>query len=579
MIKALFYVILPLTLLSCASVDRETSKQLRKMVISKDFDSAINLLTASPLAQNEKAQLLYYFELGLLNHYKGDFTQSNVALLKAKELVDELYTTRVSGKISSMLSNDNADLYYGEKYEASLVYFYLSLNFYMQATLSTDPSEKKVLFRQAKSEITGWDSFLTEIKSERIGKAIFKEDLLAKTFGAFVHEAQGTREDTQIVLQLYKDANDVLFKNYNLYPTYNTSYLHFKENFSDLANLTQKEVAGKYVLETQHGQTLKDFLALKILRITKKIIPNQYKATITEIRPSTLVLDNLKREGGNVTFLIQDGLIVEKLARTYEYPLSLNGSIVSGLTFGLGNAISFELPYVETPPILDNARLEALEASGKVVSFSPLSIISPLSELADQAINEHSSSIATKTGARVAGKHIAAILAAQATYNASKNDHPAMAFLIATATHSAAVAAIKESEKADLRYWSTLPSNIRMGNLTLPNGTYRFRAVFGQEGSLDYRVIDLGEQSVEKGTLKFVMDNKNQHYQSRDLASNDQPVIITAQEQSQTPSLENVVVSTAEAPKAKAGCMKDDECPEGSVCATVGGEYPGWCAN
>lgn len=579
MIKAFSYVFLSLFLLSCASVDRETSKQLRSMVMAKDFDSAINLLGTSPLAQNEKTQLLYYFELGLINHYKGDFTQSNIALLKAKELIDELYTTRVSGKLTSVLSNDNADFYYGEKYEASLVYFYLSLNFYMQATLSADPSEKKVLLRQAKSEITGWDSFLTEIKIERIGKAVFKEDLLAKTFGAFVHEAQGTREDTQIALQLYKDANSVLFKNYNLFPTYNTSYKNFKDNFSNLANLPLKEVEGKYVLETEHSQSLKDFLALKILSLTKKFTPQEYKSMVTQLKPSSAVLENLKQEGGNVTFLIQDGLIVEKLARKYEYPLSLNSSIASGLTFGLGNAISFELPYVGAAPILENARLEALEPSGKVVSHSSLTIVAPLAELAEQAINEHSSSVAAKTGARVAAKHIAAILGAQAAYNASKNEHPAMAFLLATAAHSAAVAAIRESEKADLRYWSTLPSNIRMGNLTLPNGIYKFRAVFGQEGSHDYRIIELGEQSVEKGTLKFVMDNKNHHQRARELASIDQPVFVKAQEISQEPISAAVATSAPEAPRAhRSGCMKDTECPQGSVCATVGGEFPGSCA-
>ncbi|MFL5783816.1 MAG: hypothetical protein ACJ76H_04340, partial [Bacteriovoracaceae bacterium] len=195
-----------LFLFACATGHQQTAEKLRKFVAEKKFTEAIEFLKDSPLAEDQKSQLLFWNELGLLEHYRGNYHASNEYLAKAKDLIDELYTTRISGKVSSILVNDNADLYYGEKYEASLVYFYRALNYYLVAMAEPELMKRRELLSLARAEVVGWDSFLTEIKNERMGKALFKDDLLAKTFGALIHESQGNHQDDQIALQLYKDA-------------------------------------------------------------------------------------------------------------------------------------------------------------------------------------------------------------------------------------------------------------------------------------------------------------------------------------------------------------------------------------
>ena len=565
---------------SCASNHRKTSAQIRQMVMANQHAEAIALLKESSLATDKNSQLLYFIELGLLEHYRGNYPASIEALNSAKSISDELYTTRISGKLKTILSNDNADFFYGEKYEASLIYFYLSLNHYMQAELELDPAKKKALLMQARSEVLGWDSFLTEIKNERLGKAFFKEDLLAKTFGAFIHEAQGSNQDDQIALQLYKDAGDVFFKNYNLFPTFNGSFKSFRENFSNLHKLPLKEVEGKYVLATEHNSAFQEFLTMKILLLTKKIKPQDLKTQVAKLKPSEAVLQKLKTGSGNVTFLVQDGLIVEKIAQKYEFPIQWSANHASfAFMMGMGSKISFELPAVSSSPSLEQARLQALNIDGTVASEAPLSVIAPLGDLAEQAINEHSSAIAAKTAARVAGKHIAALVATSAAYQMNKQKNPGIALMVATLGHAAAIAAINESEKADLRFWGTLPSNIRMGNLSLPVGTYKFRAVFGVEGATEYRVIELGEQAVGKGTLKFVMNNKHLKYRARNLANADEPKVVVPENAEQLqPKTTQVQPNPNVIPTPAAGCMKDAECPQDTVCATVRGEYPGSCA-
>lgn len=544
--------------------------------MANSHDEAIKLLSESELARDEKSKFLFNIELGLLHHYRGNYPESIKALEAAKVIADELYTVKASNKIATVITNDNADIYYGEKYEASMVYFYLALNHYMTGDLI-----------KARSEILAWDTFLTEMKNDRAGKALFKEDLLAKTFGAVVHEAQGNNKDDQVALQLYKDANTVFFKFYNMFPSYNAHYEQFRKDYENFPKLSKAEIEKTYVLETEHTKSFKEFLTLKILQLTRKIRPSDYKAQLALLKPSEAVLNMLKSKGGNITFLIQDGLIVEKVAKKYEFPLNLGTNVGLAYMFGSGNKISYELPTVEVPPRLELAKLQALDKAGNVIAESPLSVVSPVAELAEQAINEHSTSIAVKTGTRLAAKHIAAMIATQAVYKSAQSRNDSMGMLLATAAHAVTIAGINASEKADTRQWSTLPSNIRMGHLPLPEGTYHFKAVYSTQGLPDFRTVDLGEQTVTKSSLKFVMENKNLKYKSSvNIANADEPVHVKPDErelaslQSQVPQQQHPQhLKVAATPTPAGGCFKDSDCTqEGTVCATVRGEYPGSCA-
>lgn len=500
-------------LVGCATGHQETARLMRQNVTMGTPEKAVPILEKSALKEDQNSKLLYLVEMGMLEHYQGNYAKSTEWLDQAKLMLSELFTTRVSGKVSSFITNDNADLYYGEKYEASLVHFYLSLNHYMQAQLETDDNKKRESLVRARAEILAWDSFLADIKSERLGQALFKEDLLAKTFGALVHESQGTNQDSQIALQLYKDANDVLFKHYNAYPSFNNSYASFRENYSKFPDLAKEEVEKNYVQMTEHQVPLKNFLITKILLLTKKYKPTEYQAEVAKLAPSSDILKQVEMKGSNVTFLVQDGLIAEKTAKVYHFPIDLGtlawfATGTLGISFNQG--ISYELPNVSEVPKLETAKLQAIDSNGQVVAESSLSVIAPLGEMAEQAINEHANAIAAKTGARLVTKHLAALAGAYATYQSMKNNQDMAAFagMSASLAYAGSVAAINASEKADTRFWSTLPSNVRMGSMSLPKGNYKFQAVFGEVGQPNYRVMSLGEKVIEGDSLKFVSNNK-----------------------------------------------------------------------
>lgn len=477
---------------ACATGHRSTSVEMRKFVAAGQYDEAIQYLKQSPLAQDEKSKLLLHIELGLIEHYKGNFEASSVELTHAKALIDELYTTRISGKVESALSNDNADFYYGEKYEASLVYFYLSLNSYMQGIKEVDPTKRKTHLLRARAEIVDWDSFLTEMKHDRMGKTVFKEDLLAKVFGGLVHESQGTHNDNQIALQLYKDAKTLFFRNYNLYPSFNASFESFRKNFDVLHTLKTQEIEKNYVQITPHSQDFTAFLDHKIKEL------------------ETRMKKGKKTNESTISFLVQDGLIAEKAPNVHEIPIAYGMHHGAAMSFGLGQHVTFELPTVVGVEKLEVAKIQAVNEQGLLVKEVHLPVVAPLGELAKQAIDEHSTAIAAKTATRVVAKHIAALVASSAAMQSARRNNNSMGTLLAMAGHAAAVAAINHSEKADVRYWSTLPSSIRMGQMSLPAGTYKFQAVYDSGTSV--RVVDLGVNTIHKTQNHFVMDSRDRQY-------------------------------------------------------------------
>ena len=101
------------------------------------------------------------------------------------------------------IGSDSLDHFYGEIYERSLLRFYSALNHYLiyqqgyyeSHTKGEKNFPKKNLSRPerrrhleaARAMIVEWNTKITEWRNERLGETIYKDDLLAKTFGAFIH--------------------------------------------------------------------------------------------------------------------------------------------------------------------------------------------------------------------------------------------------------------------------------------------------------------------------------------------------------------------------------------------------------
>ena len=106
-----------------------------------------------------------------------------------------------------------------------------------------------------------------------------------------------------------------------------------------------------------------------------------------------------------------------------------------------------------------------------------MALISPMGEIAKQALEEGAGARNRRIGMRLSTKYVSAIIASYATYAGLRQKLGAgLAKAIAVAQFAMASKMIQESEKADIRYWSTLPNDVRLASFHLPPGQYRLKA-------------------------------------------------------------------------------------------------------
>ncbi len=496
------YVVLLLVLLfsfGCSTSSRKSASKLKGLVIQKKYDEALKLVKSDKYYPEKRSQLLKLLEIGTLHFYKGNYYQAIQTFDSAHELSDKLYIKSLSKKLLTMVANDSADNYYGERYERSLIRFYLSFSHYMiyqtgryEAYVKTKRikkgkkeketqekhKEKKLSKRQRRSHlfsaramIIEWDSLLTTYKNVHAGNTTYKNDLAAKIFGSFIHQRIGGSGERQVALQLYKDAKKVLFRNYNTYPVFNSKSAKFRKDYSKLPTLPEKNVKRDYVGETKFSKNINNFLNAKIKDLSK----NRLKDNI-----NVLVLSNFiaKKQVKKISFPIQfPGVALARAHRMNKRKVGIVGFTmdVLGLAAGTKPAIAFEMPMVRYKKTSNSMKIIVKNLKGKKIKEVPLVIINPLSDIAYEALDNKLTALYAKTGARVAAKHIAAITSAYVGYKTSvaAGTPPFIAKLGASAAYALANKGIEASERADLRFWSTLPHTIRMTSFRLRKGKYK----------------------------------------------------------------------------------------------------------
>lgn len=465
--------------------------ELKNFFLTGSFDQGLQFIEKSKFYQNQDEKLLTLMERGMLLHAKGSWEESSQALDAARTLSAQLYTVSLSKKTEKALLNDNFDVFYGEVYERSLLHFYLSLN----AILNFQKSGKRDDLFKARAEVLAWDSFLSSIKEDRLGKSVYKNDLLLKLYGAKIHEIIGTREDRQIALQLYKDANDVLFKNYNTYPSFNKNYTLFKKDFDKLAGISVAEVKKKYISESDHQKLISEYITQNVQRLSKPA-----KKTLMDLKsPVTLIVEKgiiaekvADKSFYSLDFLSREPLVALFVANVLGLMPTSNSYNPGGAFLGIGVAsvalktigVGFELPKILNinPPKIQT--LIVIDSNGKEVLKKEMPLINPLGDIAEEAVYEGSAWTYTRVGFRLAAKHATAIAASYATYKAlggGKKENDFLAKNAALIQYIGSAKAIEASEKADTRNWSTLPNEIRLVDIELLPGNYRLEMSSGPE--------------------------------------------------------------------------------------------------
>ena len=474
-----FYILFfALFLSSCATSERKKVAQLRSYLQDKNYHKALKLIEDKGLYADKESQLLKLLEKGAIYYLKGDYQASLQIFDQARDLSDKLYTKSLSKKAKSLLINDRVDHYYAQRYERSLIRLYQVLNHFRLSLKSHSEKKRRRHLQGARATLLEWDSLLEDYGTELAGQALFKKDLLLKLLGAWVHERIGTNLDLNIARQLYKDAKSLLLRNYSLYPSFNGKFKAFEDNFEKFPSLGEKKVQAQFISSTPLGKELRKYIGHRLKNLKKR-----------------------ESKKDNFHLFLTEGLIAPKKAKgvnfplgLYTLPLSLSQGLdqkkflsyayrVLGISQAADASISFELPMVEMQASKKLLKIEIRrrqnknkgKAGEKPWSMSTsLALAGPLSDIAHQSLQKQMALIKAKAGARLVAKHLVALVKSYWVYHKAlkQGTHSLFALTLASQLYALSSKAIKESERADLRHWTSLPHNIWMSSLSLPKGEY-----------------------------------------------------------------------------------------------------------
>jgi hypothetical protein len=187
---------------SCAGTD-VFYRNVEKNIIDGNYRAALQEIDRNSFMYGEKNSVLYNLDKGLTFHYAKEYDSSNIYLLNAEKIIEDLYTKSISKEALSILLNDNVLPYEGEDFEKVLLNVFLALNF-----------AQKGMAEDALVEARKVDLKLREYARKYEEKNRYKEDAFIRYVAGILYENEGEVNDAFISYQKSYEAYDIYSKEY-----------------------------------------------------------------------------------------------------------------------------------------------------------------------------------------------------------------------------------------------------------------------------------------------------------------------------------------------------------------------------
>ncbi|MDR3049149.1 MAG: hypothetical protein LBV16_04840 [Elusimicrobiota bacterium] len=395
---------------------------LRKDITNKDYKAAAKLVENQKSEYGEKNSLMFYLDSGAVNYYDANFENSKKSFEIAKRVFDERYTKSISAGAASMIFNDSTMPYYGENFERAYITVFQSLNFISQG----GDNEAAVEARQV-------DTLFKFFTSE---KGSYTEDAFIRYFMGLVYENAGYLNDAHIsyslALSAYgRDGSRKFGPPQDLIDDAYTSALRLKMNDKAASVKNLYPSAKSNIIPSGSGELIiVDF---------NGIIPEKIE-TIFEIAFTQALL------------YVNASNVDDNDMRAYQNAKS------AGLSAFSSDYIKVSFPKYK--PIKHTVNSFSVDSKhGGAKSY----LASDLGDIAQNTLSAQIAKIYAKTIARAVIKYIAGKQASDQVKKSSGSGWGMLAQIAANTFNSL-------SETADLRAWNTLPENILMARLFLPQG-------------------------------------------------------------------------------------------------------------
>jgi hypothetical protein len=407
----------------------------------------------------EKTEFLYYFDLGVLYHYNGNYKESAANFDKADKIYDDLYTHSITNEAAAIVTNDNIRPYRARPFEILVLHEMQIMNYLAQRNIDG-----------ALVEVNRAQKAMTELYQKDNDKT--NDNGFLRYLSAIVYEMAGEPDEAAIayyktvkaydenILNLPKEAREFIIES-----------LRRSDREDDLKTLKLDNSA-----ETPKAKAVYD--------LGQEIIVIGYAGhgpILTELRMSGTYVN-----GGMLNLTYKDGK-TGKVEST-----NIGAPPVAGASNGQTFHIAFALPEAHS------FRSKVLRFN---VSVDGTSGIRPEKVMAlDKELEMNLKDDFTNTMTRTAIRVVLRTIASQAAKKAMKSDNA----LFNLFTNIGTDIAQDQMEKADLRIALFLPNSFQMTRIPVEPGSHEVSvAAEGEDGST-VKVFNFGNVPVKKGEKKFI---------------------------------------------------------------------------
>ncbi|MEK7389195.1 MAG: hypothetical protein AAB036_05825 [Elusimicrobiota bacterium] len=164
-------------------------KAVNASIAAGDFNAAQRRIEREKLiSYGRKNMVLYYLDLGAVEHDAGKFKESDQNFEKAEARMEELYTKSVSKAGATLVLNDSTTDYVGERFERAMLNVYRALNFIFLSDRENALVEVRKLSRLLQE--------YADVYADK-GTA-YKDDAFAQFLSSLLYEDDGRFDDARI---------------------------------------------------------------------------------------------------------------------------------------------------------------------------------------------------------------------------------------------------------------------------------------------------------------------------------------------------------------------------------------------
>lgn len=414
---------------------RKQYQKLRPQMLRGEWAQAAQAVQASKGdVYKEEDRVMYWLNLGTLQHYAGEYDASMNNLVEAEKAIQDLWTKSISSEASKFLVSESIQDYPGEDFEKVLVYFYTALNRVKQGKIG----DALVEARRA-------DEFLKKIQvqyekeKEKVG-TLYKQDAFMLWLVGLFYEIEGS----------YSDA----------FLAYQTAYKAYGEEY------------GKF------GASAPSFLKEDLLR-TAQLAGRTDKVDEYSAKFGTSG-ETLKAAAEGMAEIV---LVHAAGEAPYKQQKFIQGRMPDGY-----------IMRIAIPSFVPNKH--RIHTAGMTVAgkAARTELMEPIARIALDNYKHRLPAITARAIARAIIKYTATKATKKAVEGDGKDKNRAIIGAILGIAGNVASAA---SEQADLRAWTMLPAEIGVTRMWVPAGSHtvdvQFYGPSGPMGRTEQFSVDLKE--------------------------------------------------------------------------------------